>query len=207
MNKRVHEIAKERGLPAKDVLARLKEAGVDVKASSSSVDEDVAKRILANGGAAKPSSAPGDGRSAQAKPKAKTIDALLTTSSGAEPAHKPADKHAAKLAEAAPADAKAKAAKPDKTIEKTPAVASDDAAAAKSPHPPAVQIGAFSSRALAEAAAAKGAGGHARRIVPITRADGTVLYRASLTGFASRDAASAFCGKLKASGASCFVPR
>ena len=71
MNKRVHEIAKERGLPAKDVLARLKEAGVDVKASSSSVDEDVAKRVLANGGAAKPSSATGDGQSTQAKAKAK----------------------------------------------------------------------------------------------------------------------------------------
>ena len=53
MNKRVHEIAKERGLPAKDVLARLKAAGVDVKASSSSVDEEVAKRVLANGGDAK----------------------------------------------------------------------------------------------------------------------------------------------------------
>ena len=31
MKKRVHEIAKERGLPAKDVLARLKAAGVDAK--------------------------------------------------------------------------------------------------------------------------------------------------------------------------------
>jgi translation initiation factor IF-2 len=51
MNKRVHEIAKERGLPAKDVLARLKAAGIDVKASSSSVDEEVASRVLANGGA------------------------------------------------------------------------------------------------------------------------------------------------------------
>jgi translation initiation factor IF-2 len=50
MNKRVHEIAKERGLETKDVLARLKEAGVDVKASSSAVDEEVAKRVLANGG-------------------------------------------------------------------------------------------------------------------------------------------------------------
>ncbi|HXO10420.1 MAG TPA: translation initiation factor IF-2, partial [Solirubrobacteraceae bacterium] len=50
MNKRVYEIAKERGLDAKDVLARLKAAGVDVKASSSAVDEDVAKRVLANGG-------------------------------------------------------------------------------------------------------------------------------------------------------------
>ncbi len=52
-NKRVHEIAKERGLPAKDVLARLKAAGVDVKASSSSVDEEVASRVLANGGPAR----------------------------------------------------------------------------------------------------------------------------------------------------------
>ena len=40
MNKRVHEIAKERGLPAKDVLARLKAAGIEVKAASSIVDED-----------------------------------------------------------------------------------------------------------------------------------------------------------------------
>jgi translation initiation factor IF-2 len=46
MNKRVHEIAKERGLPAKDVLAQLKAAGIPVKASSSSVDEDLAKRVL-----------------------------------------------------------------------------------------------------------------------------------------------------------------
>jgi translation initiation factor IF-2 len=46
MNKRVHEIAKERGLATKDVLAKLQEAGLPVRASSSSVDEDVAKRIL-----------------------------------------------------------------------------------------------------------------------------------------------------------------
>ena len=50
MSKRVHEIAKEHGLPAKEVLARLKAAGVDVKAASSSVDEQVASRVLANGG-------------------------------------------------------------------------------------------------------------------------------------------------------------
>jgi translation initiation factor IF-2 len=52
MNKRVHEIAKEHGLPAKDVLARLKAAGLDVKASSSSVDEATAERVLGNGGSA-----------------------------------------------------------------------------------------------------------------------------------------------------------
>ena len=62
MNKRVHEIAKERGLPAKEVLARLKAAGIEVKAASSSVDEEVAARVLANGGA----TAPADG--AKSKP-------------------------------------------------------------------------------------------------------------------------------------------
>ncbi|HET9104090.1 MAG TPA: translation initiation factor IF-2 [Solirubrobacteraceae bacterium] len=47
MNKRVHEIAKERGVPAKQVLAQLQSAGVDVTAPSSSVDEALARRVLA----------------------------------------------------------------------------------------------------------------------------------------------------------------
>ena len=59
MNKRVHEIAKERGLAPKEVLARLRAAGIDVKASSSSVDVDIASRILANGGADIPKSVDG----------------------------------------------------------------------------------------------------------------------------------------------------
>jgi translation initiation factor IF-2 len=49
MNKRVHEIAKEHGLPAKEVLTRLKAAGLEVKAASSSVDEAAAQRVLGNG--------------------------------------------------------------------------------------------------------------------------------------------------------------
>jgi translation initiation factor IF-2 len=49
MNKRVHEIAKERGLPAKEVLDKLRAAGIDVKAASSSVDEATALRALGNG--------------------------------------------------------------------------------------------------------------------------------------------------------------
>src|SRR6185312_11410709 len=92
-NKRVHEIAKERGLPTKDVLARLKAAGVDVKASSSSVDEDVASRVLANGGQTRSGgqarsggearsgsggearSGSGSGAAANAKPAAETAKA------------------------------------------------------------------------------------------------------------------------------------
>ncbi len=38
--KRVHEIAKERGISSKEVLAVLQKAGLDVKAAASSVDED-----------------------------------------------------------------------------------------------------------------------------------------------------------------------
>jgi translation initiation factor IF-2 len=49
MNKRVHQIAKERGLASKDVLERLRAAGVDVKAASSNVDEAVALKVLGNG--------------------------------------------------------------------------------------------------------------------------------------------------------------
>lgn len=149
---------------------------------------------------------------AETKAKPKTIDALLTGSAPAEPDHSALTKHAAKLADAAPQDAKTKAAKPDKPTDKpgtraVKAAKAEVASTTKDAHSAAVQIGAFSSRALAEAAAAKGSGGHARRIVPVTRADGTILYRASLTGFTSREAAANFCGKLKASGGACFVAR
>ena len=58
MNKRVHEIAKERGIPTKEVLAKLKAAGVEVTAASSSVDEQLAGRVLSNGGGNGGGSAP-----------------------------------------------------------------------------------------------------------------------------------------------------
>jgi translation initiation factor IF-2 len=58
MNKRVHEIAKERGLSSKDLLARLRAAGVEVKAASSNVDEDVANKVLAGTDGASSPAAP-----------------------------------------------------------------------------------------------------------------------------------------------------
>ncbi len=73
MNKRVHQIAKEHGLATKEVLARLQAGGLAVKAASSSVDEEAARRVLGNGeGAARaadspaPKQAPRDGDSARA---------------------------------------------------------------------------------------------------------------------------------------------
>jgi translation initiation factor IF-2 len=115
-NKRVHEIAKEHGLSAKDVLARLKEAGVDVKASSSSVDEEVASRVLANGGQARAASGSGSGSSAATKarpvadpPKAKSADgAKAATAKDVKPAAQAsAPAPAADAANSAPATAPA----------------------------------------------------------------------------------------------------
>src|ERR1700749_1464235 len=88
-NKRVHEIAKERGLAAKDVLARLKAAGVEVKASSSSVDEALASRVLANGGQAQQDSAGGDKPTAASKSNAKAARGGAKASDGPRPAHRP----------------------------------------------------------------------------------------------------------------------
>jgi translation initiation factor IF-2 len=46
MAKRVHEIAKQNDMPPKELLSKLQAAGVNVKAASSSVDEQVAARVL-----------------------------------------------------------------------------------------------------------------------------------------------------------------
>jgi translation initiation factor IF-2 len=70
--KRVHEIAKERGLTSKEVLAKLQAAGVEAKAAASSVDEDVAAKAL--DGAGKPvetqTAAPAEAAAPQGQPKA-----------------------------------------------------------------------------------------------------------------------------------------
>ena len=74
-----------------------------------------------------------------------------------------------------------------------------------------VQIGAFSSPALADrgwndaARIAPGAAaGRGKRVEPV-EVNGTTLYRTFVTGFASRADAEAFCAELKAAGKSCLV--
>ncbi len=49
--KRVYEIAKEKGVSSKDLLARLQAAGVDVKAAASTIDEADAVKVLSGDGA------------------------------------------------------------------------------------------------------------------------------------------------------------
>jgi len=62
MSKRVHEIAKELGLNSKEVIGRLKDAGVEVKSHSSSVEDPVYERVFGSGDAATNGAA--NGRSA-----------------------------------------------------------------------------------------------------------------------------------------------
>jgi translation initiation factor IF-2 len=110
MNKRVHEIAKERGLAPKEVLARLKAAGVEVKAASSSVDEQVAQRVL-NGGSIGGDGAPNGGGQATAAPAARAAANGQTAPAADAPAAPAPDVPAASdgAAPAADADAAAQA--------------------------------------------------------------------------------------------------
>src|SRR5580704_6683715 len=72
MSKRVHEIAKERGLPPKEVLQRLQAAGLKVKAVSSSVDEGEARRVLGDGAGNGQNAAPAGGGGQQRAPQRAT---------------------------------------------------------------------------------------------------------------------------------------
>ena len=56
--KRVHEIAKEQGISSKELIAKLKAAGIEVKAAASTVDEAEAIRALGGNGAAPAQAAP-----------------------------------------------------------------------------------------------------------------------------------------------------
>jgi SPOR domain len=74
-----------------------------------------------------------------------------------------------------------------------------------------VQIGAFSSPALADKEWSSAAGlasgtmaGKGKRVAQITK-DGATLYRTAITGFDTREQAQAVCAKLAAAGRACFV--
>lgn len=122
------------------------------------------------------------------------------------PAVKPAPLPVAKPATTAPALVAVKPPAP-----KPPAPKPAPPQVAAKPGGAAVQIGAFSSQALADkgwsdaAAIAPGAAAGKGKSVEKVDKDGKTLFRTTVTGFVSRDAASAFCDKLKAAGKACFV--
>lgn len=117
---RVHEFAKEVGVPSKEVIAKLKDMGEFVKSSSSTLNPMVLKKLRAEfpAAAAKPaakatpaeSAAKPAPKPAAAKPAAKP--AATPKPVAAKPAAKPAPKPAAKPAAAESAAPKPAAAKP-----------------------------------------------------------------------------------------------
>ncbi|HTX29933.1 MAG TPA: translation initiation factor IF-2 [Solirubrobacteraceae bacterium] len=118
MNKRVHQIAKERGLASKDLLERLRAAGVDVKAASSNVDEDVALKVLGNGAGAPAQTA--DGKTADPAKPAAPVPPKPAASAPAAPAATPAAAPTPQP-QAAPAPAaQASAASPQASTEARP---------------------------------------------------------------------------------------
>jgi translation initiation factor IF-2 len=85
MSKRVYEIAREQSLESKEVIQRLREAGVEVKSHSSSVEENVYERVF--GDAEKP-----NGRSAAQEAEAQEARAEAERSGhGATMAEAPAE--------------------------------------------------------------------------------------------------------------------
>lgn len=102
--KRLYEIAKELGKESKEVVARAKELGLDVKSHSSSVEEAVAAKIAAS---FKPAAAP----KVEAKPAAPKVSAEKKTEKS-EPAKPAVTKEEAKPAEPVAPKTEKVAAKP-----------------------------------------------------------------------------------------------
>jgi translation initiation factor IF-2 len=88
---RVHELAKELGVASKELLAALKEMGVDGLTASSSVPDQAVPRLRASGG--------------KAVPEAKMKEAVEEPLPKARPRRKPATEEAAAPAEPEPAPA------------------------------------------------------------------------------------------------------
>lgn len=102
--KRLYEIAKELGKESKEVVARAKELGLDVKSHSSSVEEAVAAKIAAS---FKPAAAP----KVEAKPAAPKVSAEKKAEKS-EPAKPAVAKEEAKPAEPVAPKTEKVAAKP-----------------------------------------------------------------------------------------------
>jgi translation initiation factor IF-2 len=113
--KRVHEIAKEHGLSSKELLEKLKAAGVEAKAAASSVEESAALKALgAGGGSSNGGSSNGAPAAAPAAPAASAAPAQVASPPAASAPSAPP---------AAPAPAQAAVAQPAATTAAPPAAA------------------------------------------------------------------------------------
>ena len=173
---------------------------VEAPLDAQPIDPEAGVRVYRDGGEATdavPTFTPGP-ETVEPRPTPQPLPVASTALPPAAPAAvKPAAPVAAKPAPVTPAPAP-KAA---------PAPAAPAAASGSS----GVQIGAFSSTAIADreyaAVAARFgsfASGAEKRVQEVTAANGSTVYRTTFTGM-SRDRAVAFCNALKAAGRDCIV--
>jgi translation initiation factor IF-2 len=101
--KRVHEIAKEQNLPSKELLEKLKSAGISVKTASSSVEESAALAAIQNGASSAKPSAP--------QPTAKVSPAKASSAKASPGQVSPAKASSAKASPGQVSPAKASSAK------------------------------------------------------------------------------------------------
>jgi len=167
--KRVHEIAKEHGLSSKELLEKLKAAGIEAKAAASSVEEDAALRALGTGGGPVPASSNG-APAAQPAPVAKVPSTPSPQPSAAAPAAPPS---AAPSAPAPAARAAAPApvtASPPTSAAPASAAPAGSAAVGTAPAAPApaasAPVGSAAPGAAPVAAAAAAAAAAAERVRP-----------------------------------------
>jgi translation initiation factor IF-2 len=130
--KRVHEIAKEQGLSSKELLEKLKAAGIEAKVAASSVEEALALKALGDGAA--PATANGADPAAS-KASAAPAKPGAPTATTAAPSAPPAAK-----APGAKAPAAAAPARPAAPVA-TPAVSTPEKQPAAASSPPAAPVG------------------------------------------------------------------
>jgi translation initiation factor IF-2 len=117
--KRVHEIAKEHGLSSKELLEKLRAAGIEAKAAASSVEESAALKVL-DGAASAPSSN-GSATAVAAPPAPAQAPAAPPAPAQAAPAPAPAaGTPAAAAAAAAAAAERVRPTRDSRTGERTP---------------------------------------------------------------------------------------
>ncbi|MDC7684275.1 SPOR domain-containing protein [Asticcacaulis sp. BYS171W] len=138
---------------------------------------------------------------APVKPADAAENILPPASKTAPPVFKAEDKPAP-VSDAKPAAPPVKPVETPKPVEKPVAVSGGSAS---------VQIGAFSSQAIADREYAQAAStygmfvGGTSKTVQKVEVNGSTFYRTSFSGFASKEKAKQFCDALKAAGKSCFV--
>src|SRR5215212_3281820 len=90
MSKRVYEIARELDLESKEVISRLKEAGVEVKSHSSSVEDPVYERVFGPNGRSEAQEA--EAREARAEAERSGHGANVAATPAEEPISTPPQK-------------------------------------------------------------------------------------------------------------------